>query len=86
METGRLDRLRLSRERCLFDGGAGGVTVREEGIMALKSSWVAKTLGLAMLPSWPGEGASDEAGEAPASEGPLDLDLLKRRVGWTRSR
>jgi hypothetical protein len=86
VETGRLDKVRLSRERCLFDGGAGGVTVREEGIMALKSSGGAKTLGLATLPSLPGDGASDEAGEAPAGEGPLDLDLFNRRVGWIRSR
>lgn len=50
-EFARLKMGRLSRERCLFDGGAGGVTVREEGIMALKDSGGAKALGLPVTSS-----------------------------------
>jgi len=53
VEPGRPDKVRLSRERCLFEGGAWGVTASAEGIMALKGSGGEKTLRLAMLPSWP---------------------------------
>jgi hypothetical protein len=41
-DPARLEKGRLSLDRCLFDGGAGGVTVREEGIMLLRGSAAAK--------------------------------------------
>ncbi len=47
-ELDRADKVRPSRERCLLEGGAGGVTVRVEGIMALKEAGGAKTLGIAI--------------------------------------
>lgn len=62
------------------------MTVREEGIMTLKNSGKAKTLELAMLPSLPGEGASEEAGESSVRADPLDLDRLNPKEGWIRSR
>ena len=38
VDPGRVDDVRLPRERCLFEGGAGGATVRDDGIMALEDS------------------------------------------------
>jgi hypothetical protein len=53
-EPGLLDKVRLSRERCLFEGGAGGVTVSAAGIMASEVPGRAETRKLSTTSSLPG--------------------------------
>lgn len=53
VKAGRPDRMRLSRDRGLFEGAAGGMMVMGAGIVAAKGSTEAETLRLAIWPSSP---------------------------------